>query len=212
MAYAFRLGLTGGIGSGKSTVASILTQFGATVLDADAISRSVTAPEGLAIAPIADTFGADFITPSGALDRERMRALVFAEPSARARLERIIHPLVAEETHRLAQAAVQACACCLVFDVPLLVESQRWRKKVDQVLVVDCLEATQIARVIARSALTAAEVTAIMAQQASRHQRLKAADVAIFNEGLSMRELASELAELATRFGLSSATSLALTC
>jgi dephospho-CoA kinase len=211
MAYAFRLGLTGGIGSGKSTVASILTQFGATVFDADAISRSVTAPQGLAIAPIADTFGADFITPAGALDRDRMRALVFSEPSARARLERIIHPLVAEETDRLAQTAVQAGACCLVFDVPLLVESQRWRKKVDQVLVVDCLEATQIARVIARSALTAAEVAAIMAQQASRHQRLKAADVAIFNEGLSMRELASELAELCPRFGLSSATSLALT-
>ena len=212
MAHAFRLGLTGGIGSGKSTVASVLAKLGATVLDADAISRSVTAPQGLAIAPITEAFGADIITPAGALDRDRMRALVFAEPAARARLEHIIHPLVAEETDRQAQAAALAGACCLVFDVPLLVESQRWRKKVDEVLVVDCPEATQIARVIARSALTAAEVTAIMAQQASRHQRLKAADVAIFNEGLSMRELASELGELATRFGLSSATSLALTC
>jgi dephospho-CoA kinase len=212
MAHAFRLGLTGGIGSGKSTVASILANLGATVLDADAISRAVTAPQGLAIAPIAEAFGADIITPAGALDRDRMRALVFAEPSARARLERIIHPLVAAETDRQAQAAENTGACCLVFDVPLLVESQRWRKKVDQVLVVDCLEATQVARVIARSALTAAEVSAIMAQQASRHQRLKAADVVIFNEGLSKRELASELAELAPRFGLSSATSLALTC
>lgn len=212
MSHAFRLGLTGGIGSGKSTVASMLAKLGATVLDADAISRSVTAPQGLAIAPIIEAFGANIITPAGALDRDRMRALVFAEPAARARLERIIHPLVAEETDRLAQAAVQAGACCLVFDVPLLVESQRWRKKVDQVLVVDCLETTQIARVIARSALTAVEVTAIISQQASRHQRLKAADVAVFNEGLSMRELASELAELATRFGLSSATSLAFNC
>jgi dephospho-CoA kinase len=206
-----RLGLTGGIGSGKSTVASMLAKLGATVLDADAISRSVTAPQGLAIAAIAATFGADTITPAGALDRDRMRALVFADPAARARLERIIHPLVAEETDRQAQAAEQAGANCLVFDVPLLVESQRWRKKVDQVLVVDCLEATQIARVMARSALTVVEVTSIISQQASRTQRLQAADVVIFNDGLSTRELADELAELAPRFGLSSATSSALT-
>ena len=111
MAHAFRLGLTGGIGSGKSTVASMLANCGATVLDADAISRSVTAPHGLAIPAIAATFGADTITAAGALDRDRMRALVFAEPSARARLERIIHPLVAEETDRLAQTAVLAGAC-----------------------------------------------------------------------------------------------------
>lgn len=209
MPCAFRLGLTGGIGSGKSTVASLLTQFGATVLDADAISRSVTAPQGLAIAPIADAFGANFITSAGALDRDRMRALVFADPASRERLEGIIHPLVAEETDRQAQAAEHAGAICLVFDVPLLVESRRWRQKVDQVLVVDCREATQIDRVVARSALAASAVAAIISQQANRLQRLKAADVVIFNDGLSMGELVGQLAELAPRFGLSSATSIA---
>jgi dephospho-CoA kinase len=210
MPCAFRLGLTGGIGSGKSTVAAILTELGAKVLDADAISRSVTAPHGLAIAPIADTFGADFITPAGALDRDRMRALVFADPASRERLEGVIHPLVAEETDRQARAAELAGAICLVFDVPLLVESRRWRKKVDQVLVVDCREATQIDRVVARSALAVSEVAAIMSQQANRIQRLQAADVVIFNDGLSMGELAGQLSELAPRFGLSSATSIAL--
>jgi dephospho-CoA kinase len=210
MACAFRLGLTGGIGSGKSTVANMLATLGATVLDADAISRSVTAPHGLAIDAITQVFGAGVITAAGALDRDRMRALVFADPAARERLEHIIHPLVAKETDRQAQAAEHAGASCLVFDVPLLVESRRWRQRVNQVVVVDCLEATQIARVIARSAMTVAEVTAIMTQQASRQLRLKAADAVIFNHGLSLRELAGELAELAPRFGLSSATSSAL--
>jgi dephospho-CoA kinase len=207
MAPAFRLGLTGGIGSGKSTVAGMLAELGATVLDADAISRSVTAPGGLAIASIADTFGADFISSAGALDRDRMRALVFAEPAARARLEHIIHPLVAQAIERQAQVAVANGTRCLVFDVPLLVESGRWRKRVDEVLVVDCLAETQIARVMARSALTRAEVTVVMAHQASRHQRLGAADVVIFNDGLPFEALAHALAGLAPRFGLSSATS-----
>jgi dephospho-CoA kinase len=199
-----RLGLTGGIGSGKSTVAAMLAKLGARVLDADAISRSVTAPNGLAISAIATNFGADFIDTAGALDRDRMRALVFADASARQRLECIIHPLVAEETKRQANAAAQSAATCLVFDIPLLVESGRWRKQVDEVLVVDCLEATQIARVTARSALSAAEVSAIMAQQASRQQRLKAADGVIFNDILSLEELAEEICGLAPRFGLSS--------
>jgi dephospho-CoA kinase len=204
MATAFRLGLTGGIGSGKSTVAAMLVNLGATVIDADAISRSVTAPHGLAIATIAENFGADFIDGAGALDRDRMRALVFADASARQRLEAIIHPLVTEETNRQASAAVQSGASCLVFDVPLLVESRRWRKQVDEVLVVDCLETTQIARTMTRGALSAVQVSAIMAQQASRQQRLKAADVVIFNDRISLVELTEEIRCLAPRFGLSS--------
>jgi dephospho-CoA kinase len=204
MAAAFRLGLTGGIGSGKSTVAAMLAKLGATVLDADAVSRSVTAPHGLALAAIAENFGANFIDGTGALDRDRMRALVFTDASARQRLEAIIHPLVAEETNRQASAAIQSGASCLVFDVPLLVESKRWRKQVDEVLVVDCLEATQVARVTARNALSAAQVTAVMAQQASRQQRLTAADVVIFNDRISLVELTEEIRCLAPRFGLSS--------
>jgi dephospho-CoA kinase len=211
MAPAFRLGLTGGIGSGKSTAAAMLAKLGATVLDADAVSRSVTASYGLAIAPIAETFGTDFITPAGDLDRERMRSLVFAEPAARVRLEHIIHPLVAQATEQQAQVAVDNGTRCLVFDVPLLVESGRWRNKVDVVMVVDCLEATQIRRVMARSALTQFEVAAIVAQQASRQQRLSAADIVIFNDAMPLEELACVVAALGPRFGLSSAPSIAST-
>jgi dephospho-CoA kinase len=207
MPEAFRLGLTGGIGSGKSTVAGMLANLGATVLDADAISRSVTAPGGSAIASIADTFGADFISSAGALDRVRMRALVFAEPDARVQLQQIIHPLVGQAIEMQAQVAVANGARCLVFDVPLLVESGRWRKRMDEILVVDCLEESQITRVMARSALTLADVTAIMAQQATRQQRLSAADVVIFNDQLSLEALTQVLAGLAPRFGLSSETS-----
>ena len=205
MPLAFRLGLTGGIGSGKSTVADLLAKLGATVLDADAISRSVTAPGGSAIAPIAHSFGPDFVTTAGALDRDRMRALIFAEPAARARLEHIIHPLVAQTFELQAQVAAQHGASCLVFDVPLLVESGRWRQRLDEILVVDCLEDVQISRVMARSGLSRVDVTAIMAQQATRQQRVNAADVVIFNDGLSLDGLGDVLVKLAPRFGLSSA-------
>lgn len=203
MAPAFQLGLTGGIGSGKSSVAALLAQFGAAVLDADAISRALTAPGGLAMGPIRDTFGAPFVTPTGALDRERMRALVFADAGAKQRLEAIIHPLVGQETQRQAQQAQDAGHRCLVFDVPLLVESGHWRQKVDQVLVLDCLPGTQITRVMARSALTIDAVQAIMASQASREARLQAADAVIFNDSISLHELASEVRALAPSFGLS---------
>lgn len=203
MSQGLRLGLTGGIGSGKSTVAALLAELGAAVLDADAISRALTAPKGQAIAPICDAFGAEFIAPSGALDRDRMRALVFADPGAKQRLEAIIHPLVSQETRRQALVAQDAGHRCLVFDVPLLVESGRWRQKVDQVLVVDCLPETQIRRVMARSALSREAVLAIMAAQASREARLQAADVVIFNDTMSLEDLAAEVRALAPSFGLS---------
>lgn len=201
--HPFRLGLTGGIGSGKSTVAAMLAELGAVVLDTDAISRSLTAPHGLAIEPIRAAFGAEFITPAGALDRERMRALVFADPAARQRLEAIIHPLVGQETSRQASAAQASGAPCLVFDVPLLVESGHWRQKVDHVLVVDCLPETQITRVMARSALSRDAVLAIMAAQASRDVRLQAADVVIFNDIKRLDDLRREVYALAPTFGLS---------
>ncbi|WP_332775081.1 dephospho-CoA kinase [Polaromonas sp.] len=200
---AQRIGLTGGIGSGKSTVAKMLADCGATVVDADAIARSVTAPGGAAIAGIARQFGAHFITPEGALDRERMRALVFADPAARQQLEAIVHPLVSQETAR--QAALSQSAC-MVFDVPLLVESGRWRQQVDQVLVVDCSEATQISRVMAREAgrsgWTREAVEKVMAGQASRAQRRAAADICIYNDQLSLDELEQMVRQIAARFGL----------
>ena len=191
------------MGSGKSTVAALLAHLGAAVLDADAISRSLTTPHGLAIDPILKTFGPEFITPVGALDRERMRTLVFADPGAKQRLEAIIHPLVGQETSRQAEAAQAAGKRCLVFDVPLLVESGHWRPRVDQVLVVDCLMETQITRVMARSALTRDAVLAVLASQASREERLQAADAVLFNDTLALDDLSHEVRVLAPSFGLS---------
>ena len=199
-----RLGLTGGIGSGKSTVAQLLAAFGAAVVDADAIARELTAPRGLAIAPITATFGPNFITPSGAMDRGEMRALAYADVAARQRLEAIIHPLVRQETQRQTLLAARQGHPCIVFDVPLLVESPTWREQLDRVLVVDCLPATQITRVMARSALTRAEVEKIINAQAGRVRRLKAADAVIFNDRLSLGALAAEVAQVAFHFGLSS--------
>ena len=184
-----RLGLTGGIGSGKSTVAQMLAARGAAVIDSDAIARSVTAANGSAMLAIREAFGPEFVNPEGALDRERMRALVFSDPGAKLRLEAIVHPLVGLATQAQAQAAIQAGHTLLVFDVPLLVESPRWRKLVDQVLVVDCLETTQIERVIARSGLTREAVHNIIQAQATRAQRLAAADITVFNDGLDLAQL-----------------------
>jgi dephospho-CoA kinase len=197
-----RVGLTGGIGSGKSTVLAMLEQLGAAAIDADAISRSVTAAGGAAIAAVAAHFGAGFIDASGAMDRNRMRDHAYADPQARHQLEAIIHPLVASASARQVQAAVDAGARCIVFDVPLLIESGRWRQQVDQVLVVGCRAQTQIERVVARSALTAHQVEAIIAAQASAALRLSAADVVIWNESLTLEELRAEVAGTAQRFGL----------
>jgi len=203
MSQVLRLGLTGGIGSGKSTVADILALLGAAVVDADAIARSVTAAGGPAIAPIRATFGNKLITPEGALDRDQMRALVFTDASARRRLEAIVHPLVGQETQRQADAAVANGCRCLVFDVPLLVESPHWRRQVDAVLVVDCSEPTQISRVVARNQLDASAVQAIIKAQAPRLRRLQAADAVLWNDGITLMVLRSQVTALAATFGLS---------
>jgi dephospho-CoA kinase len=192
-----RIGLTGGIGSGKSTVAQMLQARGAAVIDADAIARSVTAAHGAAMPAIAQTFGADFITPDGALDRERMRAHVFGQPQAKQALEAIIHPLVTQETQHHAQAALANGHRTLVFDVPLLVESgPRWRPQVDLVLVVDCSEETQIQRVLTRNGLSRETVQSIIAAQASRAQKLAAADWVIYNDHLTREALREQVANL----------------
>lgn len=202
MRGVLRLGLTGGIGSGKTTVAGLLAQHGAAIIDADAISRQATAAGGTAIAAIAQAFGPELITPEGALDRGRMRTLAFGDPGARRRLEEIVHPLVGLETRRQARAAIDAGHRCVVFDIPLLVESAHWRQSVDQVLVVDCRPETQIARVQQRNGLGRDEIERILASQASRLTRLRAADHVICNDGLSMPELARLVREFAARFGL----------
>jgi dephospho-CoA kinase len=190
------LGLTGGIGSGKSTVAQMLADAGAAVVDADAISRQLTGPGGAATAEVAQQFGASFLSAQGALDRERMRELVFRDPSAKKKLEAIIHPLVGQETQRQAEAAAAAGHRTVVFDIPLLVESGRWRPKLHRVLVVDCLVETQIQRVMARSGLSEETVRQIIQAQAPRAQRLAAADWVIYNEALDLAQLRAEVQKL----------------
>ena len=199
---SMRVGLTGGIGSGKSTVLQMLAELGAAVIDADAISRKTTAPGGAAIAAIAQHFGSNFITAEGALDRNRMRELAYADPRARKRLEDIIHPLVSLECARQVQAALANGVPCIVFDIPLLVESGRWRAQVDRVLVVDCSPETQVQRVITRSGLDAQAIHAIMAAQAPRATRLAAADVVICNDGISLDQLRDKVVQAASGFGL----------
>lgn len=195
----FKLGLTGGIGSGKSTLANMLQTLGADVIDADAVSRATTASGGAAIAAIAQAFGQDFIAADGALDRQRMRVHVFSQPEQRQLLERIVHPLVGQAIALLAQ---QATSSVLIFDVPLLVESAHWRGQLDRVLVVDCLPATQVRRVMQRSGWDLASTEAAMRNQCSREQRLAAADFVVFNEGESLDKLQHLAQALAKRFGL----------
>lgn len=202
MQDALRIGLTGGIGSGKTTVATMLAGHGAAVIDADAISRQITAPGGAAIDQLRHEFGAEFITPDGALDRSHMRDLVFSQPEARRRLEAIVHPLIGQETARQTHAALTAGHRCIVFDVPLLAESAHWRQRVDRVLVVDCSPQVQRARAMHRSQLTQGAVEKIMASQVSRSTRLRVADMVIFNDTLTLDELAREVREIATCFGL----------
>ncbi|PLC52407.1 dephospho-CoA kinase [Pollutimonas nitritireducens] len=175
-----KIGLTGGIGSGKSRVADFFASWGAAIVDTDVIAHELTAPGGAAIEPIRQHFGPDVIAPTGALDREAMRELVFASPQARSQLEAIIHPLIGSVTKRRAESAQ---GCYLVFVVPLLVESGRWRDQVDRICVVDCDPATQVARVKARSGLTTEAIGRIMSAQASREARLAVADDVVLNDG-----------------------------
>jgi dephospho-CoA kinase len=199
----WRIGLTGGIGSGKSTVAGMLAAQGAAVIDADAISRGVTAPGGRAIEAIAQVFGPHMIAADGAMNRQAMRERVFQDPEAKRQLEAIIHPLVGQITAEQTQWALERHHTCLVFDVPLLVESgERWRRQLDRVLVVDCDAATQRQRVMARNGLTAEEIDRIISQQASRAQRLACADTVIVNQSINLHELAVQVSQVAADFGL----------
>ncbi|KNZ32461.1 MAG: dephospho-CoA kinase [Methylibium sp. NZG] len=190
-----RIGLTGGIGSGKSTVARLLASLGATVIDTDAIARELTLPGGGAIEPIRLAFGPEYIDAAGALDRARMRTLAFSDADAKRRLEAILHPLIGLETERRAAAATERV---LVFDVPLLAESAHWRTQVDKVLVVDCREQTQVERVVARSGWTPDAVQSVINQQATRPMRRACADAVVFNDDLPIDALAEHIRSLAS--------------
>jgi len=194
-----RVGLTGGIGSGKSTVAGFLREAGAVVVDTDAISRGLTLAGGAAMPAIAQEFGAAFVSADGALDRERMRALAFSDASAKRRLESILHPLITAEA--LAQADAAAGAPLIVFDVPLLVESGRWRPRLARVLVVDCSAETQIARVLQRPGWTRERIDGALAAQTSRQARHAAADAVLLNDGIALVTLRNEVLGLAARWG-----------
>lgn len=174
----FKLGLTGGIGSGKTHVANLLASWGASVIDTDLIAHQLTAPGGGAIEAIRGAFGSGLIDATGALDRTKMRELVFADARRRVELEGILHPRIAEEVLRQASEAKGLYA---VFVVPLLIESGRWRDRIDRLCVVDCEEDTQIARVQARSGIPIETIRRIMAAQVSRTERLAAADDIITN-------------------------------
>jgi dephospho-CoA kinase len=176
---SFVVGLTGGIGSGKSTVAELFAVLGVLVVDTDVIAHELTGPQGAAMPEIAAVFGDSVVLAGGGLDRAAMRRLVFSDPSARARLQDILHPMIRRQSEARCLSASGAPYVLLV--VPLLLESGGYRQRVDRILVVDCDEAVQISRVMTRSGLTEIEVRAIMATQASRAERLAAADDVLEN-------------------------------
>jgi dephospho-CoA kinase len=188
----FAVGLTGGIGSGKSTVADMFAARGATIVDTDLIAHSMTAPQGPAMPAIVAEFGPAFADASGAMDRARMRELVFSDAGAKTRLEAILHPRIRDAALAAGAAATGAY---VIYAVPLLIESGTWRARVARVLAVDCEEQVQIARVMARNNLPEAQVRAIMAAQVSRTQRLAAADDVIVNNA-GIAELEAQVERL----------------
>jgi dephospho-CoA kinase len=176
----FCIGLTGGIGSGKSTVAEMLREYGADIIDTDAISRALTKPGTAALSAISREWGSEYLLPDGSLDRAKLRARVFSDPRAKSRLEAILHPLIRQQVLMDLQHCVGPYA---VVVVPLLVETGGYRDIVQRILVVDCEEQSQVTRAMQRSGLSAEQVLAIMANQATRATRLAVADDTIANDG-----------------------------
>jgi dephospho-CoA kinase len=194
---SFIVGLTGGIGSGKTTVAELFAALGAAVVDTDLIAHEITGPRGAAMPDVEKVFGQSVVRTDGALDRAAMRRLVFSDPSAKARLESILHPMIRRESEARCRSASNSPYVLLV--VPLLVESVAYRERVARILVVDCDESIQISRVASRSGLSSEEVRAIMATQASRTERLAAADDVIVNDG-GRERLSAQVAVLHQRY------------
>ena len=193
-----RIGLTGGIGSGKSTVATMLAACGACLVDTDAIAHALTAPGGAALQALSHAFGPEIIAANGAMDRDRMRALAFRDATAKQRLETILHPLIGDEALRQAARAGQQP---VVFDVPLLSAGSPWRRRVDRLLVVDCREDTQVQRVKQRSGWSDEQVRRVMAQQTPRAARRAIGDAVIFNDGLPLDHLQAQVRALWQRWG-----------
>jgi dephospho-CoA kinase len=200
-----RIGLTGGIGSGKSSVAQawLAQDDGVALIDADAISRGLTAPGGAAMPEIRRLFGDAMVAADGGLDRDTMRQRVFQQPAVRAQLEALLHPLIGEAIQAQTQAHARQGARRLLLDIPLLVEGRaRWLAQLDAVVVVDCTVETQIRRVVQRNGMRPQEVEKIIAAQATRGQRRACADAVIFNDELTLPALNRQIAELAAHFRL----------
>jgi dephospho-CoA kinase len=192
-----KIGLTGGIGSGKSTVANILAKLGAKLIDADALSRAVTQAGGVAIPALRAAFGEAVLASDGGLSRDAMRQIMLSDPSAKEKLEAILHPVIGEQINRQFGAAEQANEQIVVLDIPLLAEGgARWRRRLNAVWLVDCLHQTQMSRVLARSGWPLAQIEAVIAAQASREKKWAVADAVVFNDGLSISQLELQVTEL----------------
>jgi dephospho-CoA kinase len=193
---SFCVGLTGGIGCGKSRATEIFAQLGAGVVDTDVISRELTAAGGAGMKALAAEFGQDYVLPDGSLDRARMRTLVFTESAAKRKLEAILHPLIRAASRERIAAATEPY---VILVVPLLLETGTYRELLDRILVVDCDEAQQVLRTMARSGLTEDEVRAIMAAQLPRRERLKRADDVLHNDG-DIKPLRAQIETLHGRY------------
>ena len=185
-----RIGLTGGIGSGKSTVAAMLVRHGAALVDTDAIARRLSGPGGAAMPALTAAFGAMALADDGSLDRNAMRQMAFSDESVRRRLESILHPLIGAEARHEADGAGERV---IVFDVPLLAASSAWRARVDRILVIDCGEATQIERVAARPGWARESARQALAAQSTRAQRRAIADALIVNDAIGLPSLQLEV-------------------
>jgi dephospho-CoA kinase len=193
---SFAIGLTGGIGSGKTTVAELFAGLGAGVVDTDTIARMLTGPGQPAVAEIAKRFGPQFVSPDGSIDRSRMREMVFADARARKDLEAILHPKIRRESSRQLS---ESAAPYVIVVVPLLFETDAYRDLLRRVLVVDCEPETQIARVMKRNQLTREDVLAIIAAQVPRSERLRRADDVIRNDG-NLAALQAQITPLHLRY------------
>ncbi|MBP6142242.1 MAG: dephospho-CoA kinase [Polaromonas sp.] len=207
---AYRVGITGGIGSGKSTVTTQLKSLGAGVIDADAISRHLTSSHGEAMNAIVEKFGDEYQLADGSLDRSRMRELVFNQKDRRKELEQILHPLIQNEMKNQFETMKKNGIKLVVFDLPLLAESSKWRKNLDKIIVVDCSVETQVSRVLTRDVqnnnrttpMTRDLVINIIASQASRIDRLKLADVIILNDEITRQQLNDEIGQISEYLSL----------